>query len=66
MLAENTLSEPLVSTKTIANRFGVTVQAVRRWVRDGRVPCYRVSRRTVRFKVSEVERAIAHEGVPRE
>lgn len=50
--------QPLVSSFAIAKRYGVTVETVRRWVRERRIPCVRVSRRTVRFRPDEVERAL--------
>ena len=48
----------LVDTKTVAEHLGVTVETVRAWVRQNRIPCIRPSRRTIRFRLCEVERAI--------
>lgn len=48
----------LVTARTIAARFGVTVGTVNRWVRENRVPYLRPSRRIVRFRISEVEQAL--------
>ena len=54
----------LVTAECVAERFGVTVGTVNSWVRDGRVPYIRVSRRTVRFRLNEVEQALTHQVNP--
>ena len=51
---------PLLTPVEIAAHFGVAVTTVRGWVRDERVPFIRPSRRVVRFRLSEVERAITY------
>ena len=51
----------LISAKVVAARFGVTVGTVRRWVRDNRIPYVRLSRRTVRFCIADIERGAASE-----
>lgn len=51
---------PLLTTVEIAAHFGVAITTVRGWVRDERVPFIRPSRRVVRFRLSDVERAITH------
>ncbi len=48
----------LVTSQDIADRFGVTVETVQSWVRRGRVPYIRPSRRVVRFRMEDVERSI--------
>ena len=52
----------LVTTREVAERFGVAVSTVRRWVCDGRIPYVRVSKRTVRFDLEEVERSGSFDG----
>lgn len=42
----------------LAERFGVRVEAVRRWARNGCVPCFRPSRRVVRFRLIDVMDAV--------
>ena len=49
----------LVTTREVAERFSVAVSTVRRWVRDGRIPYVRVSKRTVRFDLEQVERFVS-------
>ena len=49
-----------ITAKTLAEYFGVTVETVNRWVREERIPFVRVSRRVVRFHLSEVERCVAN------
>lgn len=46
----------LVTSRVVAARFGVTVTTVRRWVRENRIPYVRLSRRTVRFRLLDIER----------
>jgi excisionase family DNA binding protein len=48
----------LVDSKSVAKRFGVSIETVRAWTRQGRIPCIRVNRATVRYSLQEVEKAI--------
>ncbi len=52
-------NERLVTATDIADRFGVTVGTINRWVREGAIPYLRPSRRVVRFDLEAVERALA-------
>jgi excisionase family DNA binding protein len=47
--------DALLTPQDIADRFGVTIFAVYKWVRSGRLPCIRVSRKTVRFTEEQIE-----------
>ena len=48
----------LLTSKDLAKCFGVSVETVRAWVRDGRIPYIRASRKIVRFRMDEVEAAL--------
>ena len=48
----------LVTVEDIAKRFNVHPETVRKWVRQGRLPCLRPTKCTIRFKVEEVDRAL--------
>lgn len=48
----------LLSAEDLAEHFGVTTQTIRDWVRRRRIPCIRPSRKVVRFRLADVERAI--------
>lgn len=52
-------SDKLVDAGTIARRFGVAISTVRRWAREGRIPSVRPSRKILRFKPADVDRAFA-------
>jgi excisionase family DNA binding protein len=47
--------DALLTPQNVADRFGVTTFAVYKWVRSGRLPCIRVSRKTVRFTEEQIE-----------
>lgn len=47
-----------LTTRELAARIGVTPETVRGWVRQGRVPVYRVGQKTLRFDLDEVVTAI--------
>ena len=55
----NASPSTFVDAEAVADRFGVTVPTVNRWVREGRIPYFRPTQRVVRFDLSEVEKAIA-------
>jgi excisionase family DNA binding protein len=63
----NTDENKPVTAADVARHFGVSVATVRRWVRQGRVPFIRPSRKVTRFHISDVEAALAGGvGVPRD
>ena len=48
----------IIDSEELARVFGVTVETVRGWVRERRVPFIRVSRRIVRFDLEDVLAAL--------
>ena len=46
--------EQLLTLGDAANRLGVSVVTLRTWVREGRLPAYRVGRRFVRLRWDEL------------
>lgn len=48
----------LITTRDVARRYGVAVGTVQAWVRQGRIPCIRPSRRVIRFRIDDIERVI--------
>ncbi len=51
----------LVDATMLAERFVVTVATINAWVREGRIPYIRASRKIVRFVLADVEAALSHE-----
>lgn len=47
--------ESYVDAPQIAKHLKVSLQSVYNWVSTGQIPCYRISRNLVRFKITEVE-----------
>ena len=52
------MSNKLVDKCVVARLYGVTEQTVLTWVQQGRIPCVRPTKRTLRFNLNEVERAL--------
>ena len=50
--------DDLVDASKIAEIFGVTIQTVQTWTRQGRIPCIRPTQMTVRYRLADVERAL--------
>ena len=46
------------TTFDVARRYGVTVDTVRAWVRQNRIPHIRVTKRTIRFDIKAIEMAM--------
>lgn len=44
----------LITTSELASRLGVTSDTIRKWTRDGRIPCLRVGQKTLRFDADAV------------
>jgi excisionase family DNA binding protein len=49
------MSDPLLTTRQVAERFGVVSETILRWVRCGRLPAIRISTGAIRFRESEIE-----------
>jgi excisionase family DNA binding protein len=49
------VNERLLTTRVVAERFGVVTETVLRWVRCGRLPAIRISTGAIRFRESEIE-----------
>ena len=52
----------LTTLDEAAQRLGVHVTTLRRWIREGRVPAYRLGSRFVRVDWKQVIQAISREG----
>jgi predicted site-specific integrase-resolvase len=48
----------LVDAQVLAKRYAVSVETVRKWTRQGVIPCIRPSRRIARYDIAEVETAL--------
>lgn len=57
------MGEPLVTPAAMAEHLGVRRERLIAWAREGRVPHYRAGR-SYRFRVSEVEGAMAQAATP--
>jgi len=51
------LDEPYVSTRDVAKIYGVKVTTVCRWIREGKIPAYRLGK-LYRMKLSELPKEI--------
>ncbi len=51
------MNDQLINSRELARRLNVSVGTIRRWARDGVIPCVRPSRRVVRFDLADVQRA---------
>lgn len=54
-------TDSLVTAQAVADRFGVTVPTVLKWVREQRIPCVRASRKVLRFDLAAVEASLVRE-----
>jgi len=48
----------LITARELASRLGVTTNTIHTWARDGRIPCLRVGRKTLRFDPAAVVAAL--------
>ena len=58
-------ADRLITTSELAERLGVTSDTIRKWTREGRIPCLRVGRKTLRFDLAAVLDALGY-GEPRD
>jgi len=49
----------LITTSELASRLGVTSDTIRKWTREGRIPCLRVGQKTLRFDADAVMAALS-------
>jgi predicted site-specific integrase-resolvase len=47
-------SESFIDTDALAQHIGVSPRTVRAWVLQKKIPCYHVSAKCLRFKLSEI------------
>ncbi len=55
-------NDSLVTAERVADHFGVSVSTVNAWVRKRLIPFVRVTRKTVRFSIVEVETTLHSAG----
>lgn len=61
---KNDVSTPvLADCETIANLLAISQKTVRKWTREGKLPCVRLSRRAVRWPVEDVLKVVAEHRV---
>ena len=51
--------EPLVAAEQVAKLLGWSLQTIYVQAKHGSLPCYRLSKGSVRFRMSEIERWLA-------
>ena len=53
------MDEKWVKAKDVATHYDVNIQTVWKWVREGRIPAYKIGKgRNYRFKLSELPKEI--------
>jgi len=50
------MTQILMTPKEAARRYAISASTLRRWAREGRLRCVRMSERCIRFRVSDLER----------
>ena len=58
---KTTTPEPWVNLEDIAVHLSVSIDTVRTWVRNGKLPVYRVGKR-YKFKISEIDEWVRRGG----
>ena len=55
----NSTEEKLLTVQQIADYLHVFVQTVYRWSSEGQIPCFKISKRMVRFDLKKVKKWLA-------
>lgn len=55
---KQTNGKELLTAEEVGERVRVSPDTVKEWARAGRVPCYRLGRKTIRFDLAEVIAAL--------
>jgi len=53
----------LITTRELARRLGVTSNTIRKWTREGRIPCLRIGQKTLRFDATAVIKVLSQSQV---
>lgn len=48
------MDEPYLTAKEVAAHYGVKVQTIWKWIKQGKIPAYKLGSRIYRFKRSEL------------
>jgi excisionase family DNA binding protein len=48
----------LIRTEQMAENLGVSIETLREWVKDGRIPVMKITRRTWMFDPADVEKKL--------
>ncbi len=54
MSEQSNKPEPWVGTREIAEHLGITLETMRVWIKNGKIPCHRVGK-LWKFRISEID-----------
>lgn len=54
------MTHELLTTEEVAKRLGASVVTIRKWAREGHIPCMRVGGRFIRLDWDEVVASLKH------
>lgn len=57
-------SGPLLTKTQLAERYAVSVSCIDKWIKDRKIPVYRIARKCVRFDVAKCDAIIAKSEAP--
>lgn len=57
-------SGPLLTKAQLAERYAVSVSCIDKWIRDRKIPVYRIARKCVRFDAAKCDAIIAKSEAP--